>query len=367
MCAEPPRCPNDESNIMTEILRLSGEASDSAVYDRASAALVAGQIVAFPTETVYGIGANASLPKAIERLNNVKKRPSGQLYTLLLADRDDVPQHAAYVPLLARKVTDQFWPGPLTVVLPARHGGTVGLRLPACEPACEIIRRAGVPIAAPSANPSGQTPATTADHVLAYFDGEIDLIIDGGPARLRESSAVIEFSGAGWKMLRSGVIDNETVARVARATILFVCTGNTCRSPMAEVLCKKHLAQLLGVSVEELPARGYRIVSAGTNALLGMTASSEAVSVMHERNCELSQHSSRPLDCELIGEADVIYVMSRAHSDILSRIEPDAAERVHLLDRDEHDIADPVGADVERFGRCADEIELAVTELVKRL
>jgi len=352
---------------MTQVLRLSGKTSDSAVYDQAAAALVAGRIVAFPTETVYGVGANASLPRAIERLNHVKKRPSGQLYTLLLADRDDVPQHAAYLPLLARKVTDQFWPGPLTVVLPARDGGTVGLRLPASEPAREIIRRAGVPIAAPSANPSGQMPATTADHVLAYFDGLIDLIIDGGPVRLRESSAVIEFSDGRWKVLRSGVIDNDTVARVAKATILFVCTGNTCRSPMAEALCKKHLAQLMGLSVGELPGQGYRIVSAGTNAFQGMSASSEAVSVMHERGCNISQHSSRLLDNELIGEADVIYVMSRAHSKVLSRIEPNAAERVHLLDPDEHDIADPVGADIDRFGRCADEIELAIKELVKRL
>ena len=352
---------------MTDVIRLTGDPADEAVWQRAAELLAAGRVVAFPTETVYGLGANASMPGAIRRLNHVKRRPEGRPYTQLLADPADALRHAAYVPLLARPLIRRYWPGPLTLVLSAAQGGTIGLRVPACNAAREIVRRAGVPVAAPSANPSGLPPAATADHVLAYFDGLIDLIVDGGPAQLPESSAVVAFENGGWKMLREGVIDSDTVARVARATIVFVCTGNTCRSPMAEAFCRKHLALRMGVPVDELSGRGYTVVSAGTSALRDVAASPEAIAAARERGCDLAQHGARVFDAAMAAGAELILVMSRLHREQVLAAAPDAADRVELLSRAGWDIADPLGGTAVRFAQCADEIEEAVEDLVKTI
>ena len=352
---------------MTTLLRLTGDENDRDVVQRAGKALANGGLVAFPTETVYGLGANASKPDTIRRLNEVKHRPEGQPYTLLLADRSDVSLHVVRIPLLAQKMIDRFWPGPLTIVVPAVEGGTVGLRLPALDVTRDIIRESGVPVVAPSANPSGKPPATTAREAMDYFDGQIDLVVDGGATRMAEASAVIEFRDAGWRMLRSGVIDEDTVVRTAQVTILFVCTGNTCRSPMAAALCRKHLARRMKVPLAQLAGAGYNVVSAGTNIGDNTGASQEAMIVMRERGCDISQHAPRPLDEDLVAGADLIYVMSKTHLNSVLLLDPAASEKTFMLAGDDGEISDPYREDVERFASCADEIERRIEEMVEKL
>lgn len=168
---------------------------------RAARILRAGGIVAFATETVYGLGANALDPLAVAKVFAAKERPFFDPLIVHLADAEDVDSVAAEVPPLARRLIARFWPGPLTLVLPRRKmipdlvtAGleTVAVRVPDHPLARELIRLSGVPVAAPSANPFGGVSPTTAAHVLESLGDRIDLILDGGPCRVGVESTVLQ-------------------------------------------------------------------------------------------------------------------------------------------------------------------------------
>ena len=149
-----------------------------------------GGLVAIPTETVYGLGANGLDEEAVAKIFEAKGRPQDNPLILHVADISDMERFCHSIPKAAYDLADAFWPGPLTLVLPARDivpkrttGGlsTVAVRCPDCEVTRQIIRLAGIPLAAPSANISGKPSTTTAEHVLHDHNGKIDAIVDGGP------------------------------------------------------------------------------------------------------------------------------------------------------------------------------------------
>ncbi|MGL4550066.1 MAG: L-threonylcarbamoyladenylate synthase [Gemmataceae bacterium] len=180
----------------------------------AAALLRAGRLVAFPTETVYGLGADALDEAAVRRIFEAKGRPSHNPLIVHVAGPDQAAQVAHWsdaAALLARR----FWPGPLTLVLPRRGpvpdavtggGPTVAVRQPDHPLALALLAAAGVPLAAPSANRSGRLSPTTADHVLADLDGRIDAVLDGGPTSAGIESTVLDLSGPTPRLLRPGPI-----------------------------------------------------------------------------------------------------------------------------------------------------------------
>ena len=179
-----------------------------------------GETVAFPTETVYGLGANALDPDAVAKIYAAKGRPSDNPLIVHIADTAQADE-LAEVSDLARQLMDAFWPGPLTLVLPARDciprivtGGldTVGIRMPAHPAALMMLRQAALPIAAPSANISGRPSPTTADHVAEDLSGRIPLIIDGGAAISGLESTVLDLASPIPAILRPGVITAEALA-----------------------------------------------------------------------------------------------------------------------------------------------------------
>lgn len=180
---------------------------------RAAALLRGGRIVAFPTETVYGLGARADNPEAVAQLQRLKRRPEGKEFALLISSPDDAGRWGDMSPA-ALALARAFWPGPLTLVVPDRRGGKVGLRCPAHEVTRDLVRRAGAPIAAPSANVSGLPPATTAQQVLETFDGRIAAVLDGGPAGLGVASTVVRVDGARVDVLREGAIPEAALRAV---------------------------------------------------------------------------------------------------------------------------------------------------------
>ena len=180
-------------------------------------------LVAIPTETVYGLGANGLSEEAVIKIFEAKGRPQDNPLILHIAGAEQIEQFAHHIPQAAYDLAEKFWPGPLTIILPARDlipkrttGGldTVGLRCPDCDITREIIRLSGVPIAAPSANISGKPSTTTAEHVRHDHDGRIDAIVDGGACRVGVESTIVDLTDARPRLLRPGGIGPEQLIEV---------------------------------------------------------------------------------------------------------------------------------------------------------
>jgi L-threonylcarbamoyladenylate synthase len=188
---------------------------DESAIREAARVLREGGLVAFPTETVYGLAADATNPKAIERLNQVKGRPPEKPYSWHLAEEAQVRQFVQDVPAIAARLMQQFWPGPLTIVLPAKEQGTIGFRVPDHPVAQAFLRECRRPVVAPSANRSGFPPPTDGKEVLAALDGQCECLLDAGPTRLGRESTVVSVAHDRLTILREGAISAEEVRRAA--------------------------------------------------------------------------------------------------------------------------------------------------------
>ena len=202
-------------------LFLSAEDEQSTVL--AANIIKNGGLVAIPTETVYGLGANGLDEDAVAKIFIAKGRPQDNPLILHISGPEQIELFCHHIPQKAYDLAEAFWPGPLTIVLPAKDcvpkrttGGlsTVAVRCPDHETAREIIRLAGVPIAAPSANISGKPSTTTAAHVLHDHDGKIDAIVDGGPCRVGVESTIVDLTEERPRLLRPGGIGPEELIAV---------------------------------------------------------------------------------------------------------------------------------------------------------
>jgi L-threonylcarbamoyladenylate synthase len=210
-----------------QTLRLSSAPEDLA---RAADILRSGGLVAFPTETVYGLGANALDPAAVARIFAAKERPSWDPVIVHISDTAILSRITTDTPPAAKALIAAFWPGPLTLLLPrssAIHDAVtagralVGVRMPAHPVAFDLIRLAGVPIAAPSANRFGHISPTTAEHVLADLDGRIDAVVDAGPTQHGVESTVLDPAQNPIVIYRPGAITIEQVHDVAGPAFLY--------------------------------------------------------------------------------------------------------------------------------------------------
>jgi L-threonylcarbamoyladenylate synthase len=191
----------------------------------ALAALRRGEVIAFPTETLYGLGADALNPAAVDRVFELKGRDPGNPIPVLVADRAMLSLLIADVSPLAERLMSVFWPGPLTIVLLARadiarplvnSSGGVGVRISSQAIATELVRALGHPLTATSANPSGQPPARTVQEAKRYFSGRIDIFVDGGELRSPSGSTVIDITGDKIRMIREGEITRDQLQSIAQ-------------------------------------------------------------------------------------------------------------------------------------------------------
>ena len=198
-------------------------AADPNTPATAAAIIRRGGLVAIPTETVYGLGADGLNEEAVASIFAAKGRPQDNPLILHVAEPGEIEKFCHSIPEAAYTLAEKFWPGPLTMVLPARDivpkrttGGlsTVAVRCPDNEITRAIIRLSGVPIAAPSANLSGKPSTTTAAHVLHDHDGKIDAIVDGGPCRVGVESTIVDLTDAHPRLLRPGGITPEQLTQV---------------------------------------------------------------------------------------------------------------------------------------------------------
>jgi len=242
---------------------------------RAAAALRAGELVAFPTETVYGLGGDATNGRAVALIFEAKGRPRFNPLIVHLPDRESAERHAVFSGRAAR-LADRFWPGALTLVLPKREGSalsplvsagldTVALRVPAHDDARALLRAADRPVAAPSANPSGRLSPTRAEHVARGLDDKVSMILDGGPCAIGLESTVLDLSADRPVILRQGGVPQEAVEEALGEAVAVAGADDT--APRAPGMLSSHYAPNLPVRLNAVETRdGEALLGFGPNS-----------------------------------------------------------------------------------------------------
>ena len=364
---------------MAEVLSWQTDADARATLDRALQALNEGKLVAFPTDTGYVTAARADLPDAVEALHRgnqhtpltlavaggsqaVELLPGMSVIGRRLAQRClGSPVDLLYTGSLAQDATRL--PGPIAER--AAAAGKLALRLPNHPAILHALDALQTPLAIADINANGGR-AINAEQAAQALGPEVALLIDDGPCRFSQGPTVVRING-GWEVVHEGAVRREHVEAATASLVVFVCTGNTCRSPLAEALCRKKLCDRLGCPPEELRQRGFTILSAGVSALEGDVAAGCAVEVARTYDADLSQHVSRQLDPWLARQADHLVGMTQGHLQVLRLYFPELGCEPRLLSPEGTDLPDPVGQEEEVYRTCAAQIWKDLDALVEEL
>ncbi|WP_407356975.1 L-threonylcarbamoyladenylate synthase [Methanolobus sp. WCC5] len=293
----------------TRILRAGGKVGDEQIIE-AARILREGGTVAFPTETVYGLGADALNEKAVSRIFKAKGRPADNPLIVHVGSKERCMELARNIPEKALLLMDEFWPGPLTLIMERKSivpdvttGGldTVALRMPENEIALELIRQSGKPIAAPSANLSGRPSPTTAEHVLSDLCGRIDAVVDGGEVSIGLESTVVDMTGDTPCILRPGKITKEE---------LEACIGDVRIAYDDKVHPESEIVRSPGMKYTHYSPDSIVILVEGENDAV-ISRMKELISDFHSRGANvgllLTDESKRILPVEMtysLGEKD---------------------------------------------------------------
>jgi len=338
-------------------------------------ALVTGQLAIIPTETVYGVAALASDAAAVERLRTLARVPesartSDQCWSWHAPSSKSVA--AAFGPFrpLHARILDRLTPGPVRLIIPAptveaadrwRKGlglaagvidrqGEFTVRIPD-HPVCNyLLERIQGPVIIERLSAFGlgggrELPEKATEMARALG---IHVVLDDGPTRLgRPSTAIRLAEDGGYDITEEGVLEERYIRKKLDRVILFVCTGNTCRSPMAEAIAR---ALTSGAGPTEVPTR---VLSAGVSTRGGESMTLEAREALEALGIDAGRHVSRELTRELIDQAEVIYAMTASHAAAIREIAPYAADRVSLLDPSGRDVHDPIGGSSDVYSSTA--------------
>jgi tRNA threonylcarbamoyl adenosine modification protein (Sua5/YciO/YrdC/YwlC family) len=347
---------------VTRIAKVDPHSPDHHILKEAAHIISEGGLVIIPTETVYGIAADMMNVQAQARLYEIKQRPKDKPFAVLIEEKLRIEEFALRAPTSAYKLIEKFWPGPLTIVLKYKHGGTIGLRMPDHEVARWVVKHTRIPFVCPSANISGKPAPVDFPQAMYDLDGLVDFAIDAGPAQVGLESTVVDLSVEPAKVLREGAIKKEDIESVInKKFILFVCTGNSCRSVMAAAYMEKVLRDNKRSDVE--------VASAGILILGGIGATAGTKEVLKKEGIDVSGHHAQRMTREMVKKSDLILVMEKIHEDHVLHMAPEVQNRLFLLKEfakiEDNDLAvhDPIGKPLQSY----EETFAVIREAVKKV
>ncbi len=335
---------------MPSVIAIQGDPDEHAIQ-KAVESLTAGKAIGLPTATGYvtaraGDGA----------VTNVFGLPVRHAYASLeLALQSLSESSGPLVRLLGR-----CWPGPLVVATSLGREVTVP-----SHPFLQDVLTALEPASVTLSSDQGDARFTTAAALgAACSDDGLEAIFDAGKLMYDQAASVVRPTTNGFEIVFSGILSEQAIRVSACEIYTFVCTGNTCRSPLAEGMFRKLLADSLQCSLDEVVERGYLVESAGLAATMGAPASSESVELLRSRGVDLSKHTSQPLTAQLVDASNHIFTMTNRHRDAILGYRPDLAETVQVLRRDGSDVVDPIGGGMSEYQRCEQEIEESLRAII---
>jgi protein-tyrosine phosphatase len=330
-------------------------------------AVIAGTSVILPGDCGYVVLLNPASATSAARLDVLKTPPA-----VLSWGSDDLTGLGLRLSTPMRRLVSRGWPAPLVVAVPetpdwpAHWSSEVRTRLAAgaarfrCpeHPLFEaIVPALEMPLLVVD------TFLPTAEAVLDLLDDEISVAVSAGIRPVREKPTLVTATASGYEITEAGRLSAEEVEKLTARIVLFVCTGNTCRSPLAEAIAKRLLADRLACAVEDLPRRGVWILSAGVSAFGEAPATTEAVAVANEFGAHLSEHASRAVSAQLLAAADDVIAMTHGHAQALASRFPNIGPPPRLLCGDA-DLDDPIGAGLEVYRECARTIRTHLEKLI---
>jgi L-threonylcarbamoyladenylate synthase len=350
-------------------------------------ALKAGQLVGVACETCYFVAADPDSKSAMAKLQQIiGANPKLPILTVHAAT-EQPEKILANGSGLARRLARRVWPGPVVIsTVTEKKGSMVPRYAPNSGSVRLLIQMMGKPLAfgAPRAKdeplPTEKKEAfgeklfaakavgdpawpATAARLNELVGEHLSLILDAGPAPFANIPTLIEVTGNQFRIPIVGVVPAQALAEQTAWLGVFVCTGNTCRSPLAEEMCKKMMAAKLECEIDQLESRGFRITSMGLSALPGNTATSEALIVAREFKVDLSGHRSRPMEPGMLDLADTVIAMTAIHRDSIVALHPNLEGATRLLCGSQ-DLNDPIGSDLEVYRTCAKTIQKHLDRLV---
>ena len=367
------------------IIDLSKTDDPRDVVHLAVQALAESRAVIFPTESDYVVAA-AARRDGVERIADLALRRAGEpLLSLAVKSADEALDWAPRLTGVGQRIARRCWPGPVSLIVDDDHpeslvhrlpesarravvgDGRLRLRVPGHPLLGDCLRMLDGPVVIAEPEPAGQGIPVTARECLERCGDAITLVLDGGRTRYAQPPSTVAVDASSFQVVRPGVIAEESIRRLASLMVLFVCTGNTCRSPMAEALFRDMVAKQLGCRPDEIDSQGVVVASAGIAAWAGGRASGNAVEAMEERGIDLTSHASQPLSDELVQQADLIWTMTNSHRAAITSQFPEAAPRVAVLSPDRRDVLDPIGGPLPVYRECARQIHDHLAARLKTL
>lgn len=338
--------------------------------------LVEGKLVAVPAETAYHVLASGLNPEAVHQLMQLPGRAPERAPCVFLRSSAEAIDYSPNMSMIASRIADRGWPGPLVLQLPAFHSSSLAAHLPASVreslmvenrflsqrvAAHQAISQAmrllpGPLVAAPIADASGNA-ACTRQQVEALAGKGLAIIVDDGPTHFGGYATCLRIDKNYCSVTSPGVLDQSALTRLGQLTVLLVCTGNTCRSPMAEAILRKLMSERFASHFAEGKPVPAVAVSAGLSAFPGGPASAEAINVMKQKGLSLVHHQSRAVSDRLIMQADLVLTMTKSHRNTIVQRWPELSSKTHLLSNNHGDVSDPFGGPESVYAACAAQME----------